>query len=60
VNSPSEVRRSIFIMRDRSATAVVEDSSAEVGSGFASSREGRKKGAFSGTFGGSMGLFRCW
>lgn len=63
VKSPSEPSRSIFMIRDRSATArriscsvvFVVCALADL----ADSIEGRKKGAFSGALGGSFGLFRC-
>ena len=59
VNGPSEARRSIFIILDRSEIFSLASffSSTVIGIGF--SRDGKKKGAFSGSLGASVGLLRC-
>lgn len=60
VKFPSDAKRSIFIIRDRSATFSFDSSVADRVRPSRFSSEGRKKGAFSGAFGASVGLFRCY
>jgi transcriptional regulator of aromatic amino acid metabolism len=59
VKFPSEAERSIFMILDCSAMPSLDSSIVRGVAALAFSREGRKKGAFSGAFGGSIGLFRC-
>lgn len=57
---PSEASRSIFIIRDFSIVSGLAASISGKAVLLSFSSEGRKNGAFSGAFGGSLGLFRCW
>ena len=59
VKFPSEASRSIFKRREFSYVASLEFSFVVEAAALALSSDGRKKGAFSGAFGGSMGLLRC-
>lgn len=58
VNAPSVTCRPIFMILDRSAAVLAADSSSTLEMGMALSRAGRKKGAFSGSLGASLGLLR--
>jgi hypothetical protein len=59
VKFPSDASRSIFIIRDLSIVSVFDTSTVCNVLLLVLSSEGRKNGAFSGAFGGSLGLFRC-
>ncbi len=56
---PSEASLSIFIIRDFSITSVLGASTVDNALLLLFSSEGKKNGAFSGAFGGSLGLLRC-
>lgn len=47
-------------MRERSATMPSLDVLGSLSESFCSPEVGRKNGAFSGAFGGSLGLLRSW
>jgi len=59
VKLPSEAGRSIFMIRDLSIVSGLAASRVGKAVILAFSNDGRKKGAFSGAFGGSLGLLRC-
>jgi hypothetical protein len=59
VKFPSDASRSIFIIRDFSMVSGFGASTVCIALLLVLSSEGRKNGAFSGAFGGSLGLFRC-